>query len=479
MPKNNSFLFSYYFFNLYILFNIFEYNNAKIIIIPFEEFPNFSNNTSEIINYDNNKFLEENAFPKFVTKLTIGTPGKIIPAIFNIKESTTNIKPNEEYKLISLNKSDSYELYNPNNSISFKNLTSNDERRQFNQYSLINETIQLYIDLNLQNFEQVHNFQIYLRDNLENAFSYIDITNKQNNFIINQLREKKIINSSIITLLYTSDKIGKIIIGDYPHIYDNEHFQKEKLIFFNFETSNGKHYDILTNKIYLSWNDYNGENVEKKEKKINFQNVISFYLNLNLIIASDEYMNSVNEIFFKEYIKNKICNSNIVPYLGRVYLLYTCKKVKDFDLTKFPSLNFNFYESNLIFELNYKDLFMEKNNIYYFLVSCDYHFDENWKIGKPFLKKYNFIFDGTKKLIGYYDNNKNINNDKEISFFSKKNIIIIIIFVILNIILIPICYYLAKRIYIKRKLNAKELNNLYEDLNDKNTSLSIERCFSK
>ena len=97
-------------------------------------------------------------------------------------------------------------------------------------------------------------------------------------------------------------------------------------------------------------------------------------------------------------------------------------------------------------------------------------------VGKPFLKKYHFVFDGSKKLAGFYDQSKNINNNNETnkdSFFSIKAIIIII-FITINIILIPVFYYLAKRIYIRKKLNAKELNNNYEDIIYKNTSLSIE-----
>lgn len=468
---------SYLFLFVFILFNVYQLYNSKVIIIPFEEFLLYSrnfNNYSQTQNYDNNKFLEENLSPKFVTKLIIGTPEKMICSVFNIREPSYYIVPNEEYRLITFNNTNLYNTYNPNKSTSFKNSTLNDEYIIYNQYYLINETIKLYSDINLDKFIKIDDIQIYLRDNLENAFSYLDISNKKNNFIINQLKEKNLINSKILSIKYNSDSSGLIIIGDYPHIYDSEHYFKEQLILFNFDTSNGKYYDILTNKISIIFNDTNDEG-NKKEKKMNFQNVISFYYNLNLIIASEEYMNLVRDIFFDEYNKKKICESSIVPMLGRVYLMYFCKKQEELDLTKFPILNFNFYESNYNFELDYKDLFMEKNDIYYFLVSCDYHIDENWKIGKPFLKKYHFVFDGSKKLAGFYDQSKNINNNEtnKDSFFSIKAIIIII-FITINIILIPVFYYLAKRIYIRKKLNAKELNNNYEDIIYKNTSLSIE-----
>ena len=83
-------------------------------------------------------------------------------------------------------------------------------------------------------------------------------------------------------------------------------------------------------------------------------------------------------------------------------------------------------------------------------------------------------------MAGYYDTNKIIKkNDKsEINWLSTNKTKIILIFIILNIILIPIFYCLAKRIYIRRKLNAKELNNYYENINDHKISLNIEKTFS-
>ena len=470
------------FFTFLILFiKKFSLSSSKTIIIPFQEFLLFSqnknkNNSLENLNYDKNKFIEESLCSKFISILKIGIPEKKIISIFNIREASTYIKPNEEYRLISFNKT-SIDYYNPLKSSTFKNNTINKRILHYNQYHLINETIKLYNDIKLKNLEIITDFQIYLRDNLDNTFSYLDISNKNNIFIINQLKEKKIINSSILSIQYTSDSNGYIVIGEYPHIYDSEHYFKEQLILFNFEITNGKYYDILTNKIYISWNDCINNKYIKKERKINFQNVISFYHNLNLIIASEEYMNLVKDIFFNNYIKKKICNSYIVPMLGRVYLIYTCKKDNEFNIREFPSLNFIFYESKYIFTLDYKDLFFEKDNNYYFSVVCDYHIEENWKIGKPFLKKYQFVFDGDNKLAGYYDINIKVNNNNNIFISQQKKIIII--FVLLNIIFIPIFYFLSKRIYIKGKLNAKELNNFYEDIFNVNSSLNIEKKFSK
>ena len=123
---------------LFILLNFKIYTN-KIIIIPFEEFLLHSrNNKKSEIQFDINKFIEENLSPKFVSNLTIGTPDKIIHAIFNIRETSSYIVPNDEYRLISFNNKELSNSYNPSNSSSFRNVTIYNKKFYYNHYYLIN-----------------------------------------------------------------------------------------------------------------------------------------------------------------------------------------------------------------------------------------------------------------------------------------------------------------------------------------------------
>ena len=297
---------------------------------------------------------------------------------------------------------------------------------------------------------------------------------------MNQLKEKKYIKSSIISIKYTDNYSGYYIIGDYPHIYEKENFAKEQLITYNLEISGGKNFDVLINKVFISWNEQNdgSSNPNYKEKKISLVNGISFNINLNLIIASEEYMNLVKDVFFNEYFNKKICDYNIIPIPGRSYKIYTCIKSDEFNIKNFPSLKFNFYGNNYVYELTYEDLFIKKNNIYYFLVSCDYHINENWKLGKPFLKKYQLIFDGTKKLVGYYNQNIKSSNISTTNTTSKSKKIIFI-FIIANLVIIPIVFFLAKRRYMRKKYNANELNSFFvsdknKNENENENSMNIE-----
>ena len=446
---------------LLTFFKLFNLSKNSTIFIPFEQFPNIESSS-----YDKNLFINENLNTKFVTNLSIGTPKLIIPTILNFEDTTSSIKPNDEYKSISSRDKTSNSIYLPSKSSTYKNISS-DNKRIFNKYILINETIRLYNDINMKTFQEINDFQIYLRDDYMNAFSYIDISKNKNNFIINQLKEKKIINSSVISVKYIDNFNGFYIIGNYPHIYDKKNYFKEQLISFSMELSNGKNIDIYC-KIFISWSE------SGKEKKINFQSASSFNINSNLIIAPQEYMNLIKNIFFNKYINNKICDYNIINVLGKNYLVYSCIKHNEFDITTFPTIKFNFNGNKYDFELNYKDLFMEKNNIFYFLVTCDYHLRENWRLGRPFLKKYQFIFDGEKKTASFYNLNKNYPNIKNNSIKSKGNLTNpIIILIIINLILIPLCLWIRK-IKKEKKLKANEMNEIYGNNKNMNDLSNIE-----
>jgi len=73
---------------------------------------------------------------------------------------------------------------------------------------------------------------------------------------------------------------------------------------------------------------------------------------------------------------------------------------------------------------------VEKDGKYFFLIVFPVN-DNNkyWKLGKPFLKKFQFIFDQDKKLIGFYKNiyNNIYNNDIKIIFLFFLCIIIILL----------------------------------------------------
>ena len=116
-----------------------------------------------------------------------------------------------------------------------------------------------------------------------------------------------------------------------------------------------------------------------------------------------------------------------------------------------------------IFELTYKDLFLEKDNKLYFLIIFESSkYNNYFEIGKIFLKKYTFTFNQYNKHIGYY--NKNLNNEGEDqkeneSFFQNKYLWII--FSILVFIFAILGFILGKKV--RDHVRKKRLNEVDDD----------------
>ena len=81
---------------------------------------------------------------------------------------------------------------------------------------------------------------------------------------------------------------------------------------------------------------------------------------------------------------------------------------------------------NYTFELNYKDLFEEKDDKLYFLIAFDINEEDLWKLGTIFFRKYFFIFNTEEKTIGFY-NNDIIINKTEFKYLSNILWIVLVI----------------------------------------------------
>ena len=158
------------FFHILTITLLFKLFLTKTIFIPFKQNPIYPS-----ISYDKIKFLLENTSPKFVSNISIGTPEKIIPSIFNIYDYYSLIKPNEEYKAININ--NNYQKYETNKSTTYKNISLDENNyMKFNAYTLSKEKIKLCANINCSEHEEIDDFYIYIRNNQMNAFSYIDIS---------------------------------------------------------------------------------------------------------------------------------------------------------------------------------------------------------------------------------------------------------------------------------------------------------------
>ena len=197
-----------------------------------------------------------------------------------------------------------------------------------------------------------------------------------------------------------------------------------------------------------------------------------FEFTLQLIIGSYSYKELIIKYYFKEFYDKNICREEEYK-LDIHYSIIRCKKeLFEKHLKEFPNLFLNNRGLQNFFELSYEDLFISIGDNIYFLIIFRkeglYQSNQTWKLGIPFLKRHQIIFNTDTKRIGYYvkdkininnnDNNndnvnKNIkeNNNKEsLDFFGQiKNIIslrsFLEIIIVIIFIIILICF--GKKLY--------------------------------
>ena len=228
----------------------------------------------------------------------------------------------------------------------------------------------------------------------------------------------------------------------------------------------------MFNKIYYIKNN-------KKEIIIDDDNVKLDPSNY-LIYAPKAYFESIIDNYFQKYIDNDICYLN----LFNEYISIICEKSDKFTIEEikiFPSIYLDHIKLNYTFELSYKDLFVEKNNIYWFLVISDRLFyTTGWTFGNIFMRKYQFIFNIDSKEIGFYNPKiskyktkiDDIKNKKEIS---QKYLLYKILIIFLCFILFGISFFIKIKFYPKttKKKRANELDDDYEYISDKKGDNSI------
>ena len=109
------------------------------------------------------------------------------------------------------------------------------------------------------------------------------------------------------------------------------------------------------------------------------------------------------------------------------------------------------------FILTYEDVFIKYNDEYIFGIVFDENIDNKdatWILGKPFMKKYNLIYDLDKKIIGLYKGfNDGENNN------NKRNLVFIILVIILSMIVVALIVFIVYYFQKPRKNRAFELND--------------------
>ena len=460
----------------------------EIVSIPFNSQYNRKNKKSITS-------LDDLADTNLYTKISIGEPSHEIQAFLSVQHSYFSISSSKNIKNIN----DFQSHYNIIKSNSFKNILTGRTLAEANYNSMAMEKFKLNI-FNYKKREYYNtsiNDMIFIynnKDNVNEKSYYLNIgfqiinqkffkEREKYNFIT-QLKKREIIGNydwSIFfkkgpnnngNFLYNPEYLinakGEILIGDLPNNYNPNNFNIQQL-----KKTYSKYTPLLFKwglefkNIYFYKNN-NESNIISNKNGTNMENIsvtdVQININQYIILSPLIYFYKIKTYFFDYYIKEGICKINE----GIEYKTISCEKSKKFgidNLKKFPSLFMEHHEFNYTFEFTYEDLFLEKDNNYWFLVALSSFKNdlEEWNMGIIFLRKYNLIFNQDTKTISFYNPNiliEDIDDKKwnRIALISILTIIVIGIFFIIGIIYIYIC----KKIF-KSYKGKKRINHIYDN----------------
>ena len=291
-------------------------------------------------------------------------------------------------------------------------------------------------------------------------------------YFFDELKSHNLIEENYFTILYNEKNdifnynenlyLGKIIIGESPHIFNSEEFFQNEQIFIP-----GNDYIFLVNE--LKFNSSTGWYSETDvEVQISFTS--------GFIKGTDLYRKEIEKFFFEELIIEELCK---VEYVNENvytsdYYIYSCnnnKKILD-KIKHFPPLYLEVKTQNLTFIFTFKELFNEFKNRIYFLIAFrdDTYYTESskWRVGDIFLRKYitSFNYD-SKSIIFYRSQVDKANVNSEIIYEEKEvenksnlfNIFRTLLEIFMAVFIILMLYIFYKTLRRKRKLHANELED--------------------
>ena len=417
--------------NLYIIYNMSL--NIFIILFLIQQTLQiiklkFETDQISIINEDklDLQFLLKN---DIFTKFQIGNPYQEIKCY--IKTLLYDFYIIEQNKKGFYSKNNSNTYYTTSKEISYFH-DSNYKKGYycFENFNFLNEKNEYF---------EISNFSTLLVENINEknypcfiGLSYRDISNDYHRNFFQSLIMGKIIKSINYSIEYLNENEGEIIIGKLPHEYNKKYKEKDlKWIQVNFDNYSSD-WKIKFNKIEIGNEIFNGSNIG-----------IFIYEN-NMIFGPNEY----KEKFLKNiFDKNKCFEFRTI----NGYYYYKCDE--SVALNNLPEISFKSYDLNYTFVLNKNDLIKKINNTNYLMIYFSDYSNFIWKLGKPFLKKYKFIFEHDKRIIGFYNKENLYDNKKIFSYF--------LIFLCFFIIII-LSFILFKLSFKKRKKRSNEIEDMYE-----------------
>ena len=456
--------------NIFLIINIFYITECKNIVLPFKKIT--------VETFKSNKAINDLISYNIYTTLEVGIEHQKVGFFIDQNEASFYFRK----RLLSFNSTKSNEIIKIYHSLSNfwfdKKKSAEISNCYFNQFCSETFHFNTYDNKSVNSsgfrFNIYHDFiierykcgiigmknpsNIYY----ENNYTYI--------YFFDELKKGKLIDENYFSILFEENNdnfdynhslyLGKIIIGESPHVFNPELYQKSDEIVIP-----GKDYIFLVNTI-----KFNTSTDFFFESNIKIQ--IAF--TSGFIKGSNLYRKEIENAFFADLIKNELCkleylNENL--YTNNYYI-YSCSNdpiVID-KINYFPYLYFEIRSQNITFIFTQKDLFKTfKDRIYFLIAFRDEKYSKynnKWYVGEIFLRKYFTSFNFDSKSISFYRSQINkANFDSKIVYDGKDldkksnlfNVIRTLFEVLMGIFIILMLYVFYRKTRRKRKLHANEL----------------------
>lgn len=454
-----------YLLSIIVLENIFFFFSCKNIILPF--------NKITIENFSGIKSIEDLISYNIYSNVSMGTPPQKVAHFIDQTDYSFQFKK----KLITYGNNKFSPFLRQYESLSnfwFKE----DKSTTFKQEDITGFCSDIYHFNTLSKDSVTSKIQYsvletHLTDNykcgvigLNNPSKFDFKLNKKENFFIHELKINELISEYTYTILYEENNsllnykndinFGTIIIGESPHIFSPDKYKKEDQFTFQIDD-----WSIPSNKVKFnsSKGDYFQDDVEIQINTIS-----------GLFRGTESYKLKIEEIFFSELIKKKLCK--VETSIDNIYLsdynVFSCENNKEMEnyIKSFPTLYFEL-QNNIKFMFTYDELFKVYNGRLYFMVIFRIEsftaFKPRWVMGEIFLRKYLATFNYETKEISFYKNQVEQAN-KNADFISSNGlnsfkIIKILTEIFVGIILFYGIFMLYKNYRKSRKIVSNELED--------------------
>ena len=417
------------FFLILIIFSFFNKVKLNKIVFPFK---------TESSNALSNNYIDNLIQNKIYITIEVGNPKKSLNLYVTMDTS---------YLIISNSSIDS-SYYNNEKSQTYLN-TSKLTDFYFEYFSngyIAQDTFWFLTSLEnkekqkFDNIQFIHAMKFSSITKISPGYFGLQIPKKNKPNIYNCLKKEKVISEEYWNLKYTSENEGYFILGEYPSEYSEENWVRKTNAF----TCGPESTDLCWN---LKFND-----IKFGEINVNRDRVARLNPEFEFIIGTGEYEYKISENFF-----DKLTNKCQKKLSEANYYYFECDK--DIDISKFNNLEFSHSEFMYNFILTKDDLFKLYNNKIYFLIIFNLYptWANSWKLGKPFLKKYNFGYNTDNRKIYFF--HKDDDEQK-----GNSNIAYYIIIGILGIGVIVMAAFVIINKYLKPK--RKKANELQEEINE-------------